>query len=292
MRKISFSLLVSFWILIFIPGCVEFLTGAGSRVSIIRSEAIRPFCQALQRARLNDSANEVRNAGAKVGANYVAIEGKPSLEEVDVVMVNCPALVQMTDDEVKSKCEAKGSNACIELAYRSGNDDKLLLKNLQKACSLKNDAACQLVVQAKENIQMAKNKEQHERRLAKAVINCDKGNSKDCLIVAAAYNQTGDYDVAIRMAERACSLGNKGGCLMQSNFINQQQQRQQFLLQAIMIQNQNAAAVQSQLLQQQQLINASVTQMQNQVLQNTVVPQTTKCKGLIHESGRFSATCN
>lgn len=300
MQMKTINTYATFVILFFISGCAVLLTKDGSKVGIAKLEAIRPFCQVVQRITISDNANIARNMAARIGANYVATEWKPNIADVNVVMVKCPPLVEMTSDEVKHKCQTNDSEACIELAYRSQNND--VLKYLKQACSLENEMGCQLVTRVKDN-------QQKEQRVTRAIKGCDLGRSQDCLIVASVYNQNGHYDAAISMAERACTHGNKEGCLMQSNYSSQKQQREQVLLQTIMLQQQNTANV----IAQQQLINSAASQTQNLILQNmqlqqsrqsqsspvpqtinhpSVFPATTNCRGRINQSGRFSATCN
>lgn len=294
--------------LFFISACATVLTKRGSSIQLANADDVRPYCRILHQGTFRDNANLIRNYAANIGAEYIVNGGKPNQQEVNVSMISCPDLVKMSVTEIQNKCKANDSNACIEMAYRSRGNNELIHKNLQKACSLKNNDGCQLIARIKEKDKLTRNKDQNDRRLTKAISSCDKGSSKDCLIIAAAYNQNGHHDIAIRTAERACSLGNKEGCLMQSNLLNEQQQRNQLIVQMMMLQQQNAAAVQAQ----QQQINSTVlqTQMlmqginaqQPQYQQNvptqqykvlpSVIPKTKTCSGNIRPSGHFSATCN
>ncbi|PIR21050.1 MAG: hypothetical protein COV45_02660 [Deltaproteobacteria bacterium CG11_big_fil_rev_8_21_14_0_20_47_16] len=274
---------VLFGIIVFLimSGCAT-LSTSGGNVSFAQPNTISPSCKIMERKRILGNSNTVRNYAGKKGANYVVLEGRPSEVWFDVALITCP-LEKSTNSEIKNKCKERDPDACLEIVYRSSDADLKLMYS-KRACSLGSDLGCQVVTAL--NRYSADQKQ--ERYLARALSSCEGGNSRNCMIVALAYNQSGRYEEAIQLAGLACVHGNSKGCILQSNFLNQKQQREHILMQASMIQQQNVLAAQQF---QQQLINSTIQSIQYQ--QRAVQPQRAKnCSGYISKSGAYSMTCN
>jgi hypothetical protein len=257
--------------------CAPLSKSAGN-VVFVNPGNLRPYCSVMERKRILGNTNTVRNYASKKGADYVVLEGQPSSIWFDVALIRCP-YANADTDSVKSECDKKESNACLECAYRVQNNNDIV-RYLGKACTLKNSTGCQLLLKVNSQIRQ-------EAYIKGILSGCSRGNGQACMKVAYMYSQNQNYDGAIQAAERACLAGNKQGCLMQANYLNQKQQRDQLIMQMAMMRQQNAAT-------EQMLLNTTLMQMQNNILQNMQRPQQQQprnCTGYVDKVGNYTTTC-
>lgn len=257
--------------------CAPLSKSAGN-VVFVNPANLRPYCSVIERKRILGNTNTVRNYASKKGANYVVLEGQPSSVWFDVALIGCP-YADADTDSVKSACDKKESNACMECAYRA-QDNNDIVRYLGKACTLKNSMGCQLLSKVNSQIRQ-------EAYIKGIFSGCNRGNGQACTKLAYMYSQNQNYEGAVQAAEQACLAGNKQGCLMHANYLNQKNQRDQLIMQAAVMQQQKAAA-------DQMLLNTSLMQMQNVILQNLQRPQKQQprnCTGYIDKAGNYTTTC-